>query len=79
MIYGLNFNNTPIPPAIAKRFRKEIWQPGHKRETRQRLVGVCDDAVELSFVLDIAQNGHRKLSHVEKKIGGKRWYAVYAS
>lgn len=61
MIYGLNFNNTRIPDALARYFRKEMVLQGAFGKQRVRLQGVCETEEEKHAMTLTANNGKRPL------------------
>jgi hypothetical protein len=75
MIYGLNFNNTPIPDHIRRKFaQKKRMMLGYVH-----LQGVCNTALESEDMLCVASNGRRRVAAIgPRKIGKEIWYGVYA-
>lgn len=81
MIYGLNFNNTPIPPELRRYFAKRISldRAGAKNpKIHCTLQGIAETEDERDAMLIQADNGHRKL-HVEtrRRAGGKFLFGIY--
>ncbi len=79
MIYGMNFNRTPIPPAIKRKFAKRVrmTKPGQKPVVWAELAGVAQSLAERNEMIIQANNGHRKL-HVEvRQTAAGPWYGIY--
>lgn len=76
-IYGWNFNSTPIPEPVKKRFSQVRQHAGYGR---LRLQGVCNTPEELEAMRTQATNGHRRIGEVgPRRINEQDWYAVYCS
>ena len=94
MIYGLNFNGTPIPESIRKRFRREtpipvcrrcwldiilcVCQQGPWRGAQARLVGVGQSEEEKDAMIVQAYNGRRKLYVLKRHTATGDLFGVYA-
>jgi hypothetical protein len=77
MIYGWNFNSTPIPEPVKKRFSQVKQINGFGRA---RLQGATDTKEELEAMLIQADNGHRSITWIgPRRIKDGDWYGVYCS
>jgi hypothetical protein len=75
MIYGLNFNRTPIPPAIKRKFAARIRMAD--KAGWWVLQGVATSFEESQRMLEQASNGRRKL-HVEPRMtAGAPFCGIY--
>lgn len=75
MIYGYNFNGSPIPPEIKRRFAERLRL---KPKVWGVLAGVGETPQERDAMLLVANNGHRKLHVVERSVANKGIvYGIY--
>ena len=81
MIYGLNFNSTPIPEEPSKIFPRRLkYRNGNLVKVSENqgcdyiLQGVCETPQELSLMRIQANNGRRSIHVTTMKSG---WYGVY--
>jgi hypothetical protein len=80
-IFGLNFNQTPIPAEVQARFARERVFPvvGSTLKVHSHLVGVCNTREELTGMWLQANNGARTVDLTPaRKINGQTWFGVYA-
>jgi hypothetical protein len=82
MIYGLNFNNKPIPGKIGRRFAKRL-RLGANLSTKKTipaiLQGVCNTDEERDAMLLQAQTSSRRFYVTPlRKIDGENWMAFYS-
>jgi hypothetical protein len=70
MIYGLNFNRTPIPLYLARYFRKRLTGGWF-------LQGVATTQESRDVMLVQADNGHRKLRTMPKQTRFGQVWGVY--
>jgi hypothetical protein len=73
MIYGLNFNSTPIPEEMAKKFKKRKMF-GNQTFTLQ---GVCESRQERDRMVLQASNGRRAIEVIEVQVKDHTLYGVY--
>lgn len=84
MIYGWNFNNTPIPTEVCARLALRLNGKHRRVSADERaallLAGVCNTDEELNLMTLQADNGHRDIYVTEHRMvraTGQRWYGIY--
>jgi len=77
MIYGYNFNGTPIPTDVRKRF--DDWTRPNPQQPKSvfLLQGVCNTPEEQNAMAITARNGHRTWIWRTEVIGSKTWYGMF--
>ena len=79
MIYGLNFNRTPIPPQHKRRFAARIKLAGMARNEWLYLAGICTEQAEVWRMVDQATNGHRQIHVRERSTKNGSICGIYVS
>jgi hypothetical protein len=67
MIYGLNFNGTPIPPGYKRKFaERRKFTVGTSERVTGKLDGVAENLEEAIIACRVADNGTRRVTYFER-------------